>query len=70
MNAYVTFKSMEGKERAVQSFMDGAFVRSLKKAICRTDYEDKMFMNTYYLDVEGADAPEMINWENLRATLG
>lgn len=49
INAYVTFRSMEGKQRALKAFADGYFTRGCKSIFCCKflEYSRKRFLGKW-----------------------
>ena len=57
---------MEDKERAMEAYVDRDLAKRFKQRLCKTRY-DELMLNGCYMEVNQAEAPEMINWENLKA---
>ena len=47
VNAYVTFKSMEGKERALQAYISNSKVYRLLNCCKKEDFEEKKFLGRF-----------------------
>jgi hypothetical protein len=67
VNAYVMFRSMEGKQRALAAYEDGPITRLLNTIFCCKcrDYQKKKFYDKW-LKVKSAYSPDIILWENLK----
>eukprot|EP00347_Sterkiella_histriomuscorum_P022647 403337690 len=66
INAYVTFRSVQGKERIVQAFKAGKCRRCCIANFCFSKrYKKKKFLGKW-LQVKPAVAPDLIIWENLK----
>jgi hypothetical protein len=66
-NAYVTFRSMEGKHRALISWETPNVVRIFAEYICcmKSVFKKKKLIGKGYPNVKETAAPECIIWENL-----
>ena len=69
--AYVMLRSMEGKERLLNAYHMGATKRWCLSAFCCQGkrFKPKIFFGKW-LRVKEAQAPDIINWENLRTGSG
>ena len=67
VSAYVMFRSMEGKERAIKAFSHGFLARTLLSCLCcrHIRYQQKKLLGRW-LKVKTAPAPDIILWENLK----
>eukprot|EP00347_Sterkiella_histriomuscorum_P019500 403341392 len=67
VNAYVMFRSMEGKHRVLNAFKDGSITRFFKTYFCCKciHYNKKKFLGKW-IKVKEAKAPDIILWENLK----
>ena len=63
-------RSMEGKARLVKAYEDGIIKRwLLMNCCCSKRYKEKLFLGDW-LEIKMAQAPDIINWENLGASAG
>jgi len=68
--AYVMLRSMEGKARLIKAYEDGDIKRwLLMNCCCSNRYKEKLFFGDW-LAIKFAQAPDIINWENLGASCG
>jgi hypothetical protein len=68
--AYVMLRSMEGKARLIKAYEDGNIKRWLLiNCCCSKRYKKKLFLGDW-LEIKLAQAPDIINWENLGASCG
>ncbi len=67
MNAYVTFRSMEGKERALQAYNISSLQKLCASYCCCLDFyfKKKKLLQKGYLSVQETTDPKIIIWENL-----
>ncbi|CDW73927.1 UNKNOWN [Stylonychia lemnae] len=67
VNAYVVFRSMEGRQRALQAYEDGYLTRLFGKYLCCKywDYKQKKFLDKW-IKVKPAKSPDIILWQNLK----
>jgi len=65
VNAYVTFRSMEGKERALYAFRYTACKRCCLMCCFRAEKVRKKLFYGRWLRVKQAISPDLINWQNL-----
>ena len=66
-NAYVTFRSMEGKQRALTAWETPNAVRIFAEYICcmQSVFKKKKLIGKGYPFVRETTAPDTIIWENL-----
>lgn len=66
-NAYVTFRSMEGKQRAMQAYETGTAARLFAEYICcmKSVFQKKKLLKKGYYSIRDTVEPETIIWENL-----
>jgi len=61
---------MEGKARLMKAYEDGGVKRWLLTNCCCTKrYKNRLFFGDW-LEVRMAQAPDIINWENLGSSMG
>lgn len=72
MNAYVTFRSMEGKKRAISAYNIGIVSRVIISYCCCLDsfFKKKKLIQKGYLTVNETVDPQIIAWENLGHSFG
>lgn len=65
-SAYVTFRSMEGKERAMQAYETGRVIRWIAEYVCCMGslFKKKKLLQKGYLRMKEAHDPEILIWEN------
>jgi hypothetical protein len=66
-NVYITFRSMEGKQRALQAYNISPFRRLFSEICCGMRLmlrKKKLLMQGFYR-IKEAEVPENIIWENL-----
>lgn len=65
-NAYVTFRSMEGKSRTMQAYNTNRFVRLFTEYFCcmKQVFKKKKLLQKGFLNVDRAVDPKLIIWEN------
>lgn len=66
-NAYVTFRSMEGKHRAMQAWETTNFLRIFVEYLCcmKSVFKKKKLLGKGYPRVRETANPECVIWENL-----
>ena len=65
-NAYITFRSMEGKERAMQAYETSRVTRFFAEYFCCMGslFKKKKLLQKGYLQLDEAIEPEILIWEN------
>jgi hypothetical protein len=66
-NAYVTFRSMEGKHRALQAWETPNLLRLFAEHVCcmKSVFKKKKLLSKGYPYVRETANPECVVWENL-----
>jgi hypothetical protein len=63
-------RSMEGKARLIKAYEDGIVKRwLLMNCCCSKRYKERLFLGDW-LEIKLAQAPDIINWENLGSSAG
>ena len=71
VNAYITFRSMEGKDRAVQAYNISMLPRKFVELFCCMSvfFKKRKILKKSYPYVEAAHDPATIIWENLNVSM-
>ena len=66
-NAYITFKSLEGKEKALEAFDINRVQRFAAEKVCGLGamFSNKKLLHTGFPTIVDTVDPENITWENL-----
>ena len=71
VNAYITFRSIEARDRAVQAFSISTVPRILVEVFCCMSkiFKKRKIKRKFYPCLQAAQEPQCIIWENLNVSI-
>ena len=71
VNAYITFRSIEARDRALQAFSTALLPRVLVEIFCCLGklFKKRKILRTHYPRLQDAEEPQCIIWENLNVSM-